>query len=1106
MATKAIYEVDAKRLISEHFPEATVSGKALENRFKAVQITKNTNQSLITQQYPWLQSESLIAKPDQLIKRRGKLGLITINKKFEEASGWVNERLEKPFTIGSTVGNLKSFIVEPFVPHEDKHELYLAIFSNRTGDEILFYHQGGVDVGDVDAKASKLQIDINGNCEHETVKTELLQKLPDSDKELVADLIVQLFTLYRKLYFAYLEINPFVLKDNKIYILDVAAKLDQTAEHMCSRQWGKIDFPSPFGRDNFPEEQYIQELDARSGASLKLTILNENGRIWTMVAGGGASVVYADAICALGGSEELANYGEYSGAPSEQQTYDYARTILGLMTKGEARDDGKLLIVGGGIANFTNVAATFKGIVTALREFQNKILVHKIKIFVRRAGPNYQEGLRIMREVGIELGIPLYVYGPETHMTAICGMAMGKTPIPEVGELKSEGTNFLLSTAGAPAQKTTGLSGANTPKTRSDSSVKSSLRSELLPFSKKLPLFHRKTKSVVYGLQTKAVQGMLDFDFSCSREMPSVCAMVYPFSGDHRQKFYWGHKEILIPVYTKMDDCCRKHPDADVLINFASLRSAEDATLETLKHAQFRTIAIIAEGIPEFNTRKMNAQAKKQGVTIIGPATVGGIKPGCFKIGNTGGMLDNILSSKLYRPGSVAYVSRSGGMSNELNNIISRNTDGVYEGVAIGGDRYPGTVFMDHIMRYEQDENAKMIVVLGEVGGIEEYDICEAIKSGQITKPLVAWCIGTCGSMFKSEVQFGHAGACANSDKETSVAKNEELKISGAFVPESFDHLPEMIKQIYLQEVESGNIIPKPEVPPPTVPMDYNWAKELGLIRKPATFMTSITDERGQELIYAGMKISKIFEENIGIGGVLGLLWFQKRLPEYASKFIEMCLIVTADHGPAVSGAHNTIVCARAGKDLVSSLTSGLLTIGPRFGGALDGAAQMFTEAYDKGLLPHEFVTESKKSKKLIMGIGHRIKSINNPDKRVEIIKNYVLEKFPQCPVLKYALEVEKVTTSKKPNLILNVDGCIAVCFVDLLRSCGSFTRQEGDEYIANGCLNALFVLGRSMGFIGHYLDQKRLKQGLYRHPWDDISYVLPEAEETGAATGAEQH
>ena len=254
------------------------------------------------------------------------------------------------------------------------------------------------------------------------------------------------------------------------------------------------------------------------------------------------------------------------------------------------------------------------------------------------------------------------------------------------------------------------------------------------------------------------------------------------------------------------------------------------------------------------------------------------------------------------------------------------------------------------------------------------------------------------------------------------------------------------------------------------------------------------------------MPISKIFEENLGIGGVLGLLWFQKRLPDFATKFIEMCMIVTADHGPAVSGAHNTIVCARAGKDLVSSLTSGLLTIGPKFGGALDGAAEMFTAAFDQGLLPMEFVNDSKKKKKLIMGIGHRIKSINNPDKRVEIIKNYVLEAFPACPVLKYALEVEKCTTSKKPNLILNVDGCIAVCFVDLLRSSGSFTKEEADEYIKNGVLNALFVLGRSMGFIGHYLDQKRLKQGLYRHPWDDISYVMPELETNTQPTGSEQH
>merc|ERR1711865_329231 len=136
-------------------------------------------------------------------------------------------------------------------------------------------------------------------------------------------------------------------------------------------------------------------------------------------------------------------------------------------------------------------------------------------------------------------------------------------------------------------------------------------------------------------------------------------------------------------------------------------------------------------------------------------------------------------------------------------------------------------------------------------------------------------------------------------------------------------------------------------------------------------------------------------------------------------------------------------------------------------------------------------VKEMRKQNKLIMGIGHRIKSLTNPDKRVEIIKNYALEHFDDNSILLFALAVEKVTTKKKANLILNVDGCIAVCFVDLLEKCGAFTVTEADELLESGCLNGLFVLGRSMGFIGHYLDQKRLKQPLYRHPTDDISYIM---------------
>ncbi|KAI5864436.1 citrate synthase [Durotheca rogersii] len=611
-------------------------------------------------------------------------------------------------------------------------------------------------------------------------------------------------------------------------------------------------------------------------------------------------------------------------------------------------------------------------------------------------------------------------------------------------------------------------------------------------------LFSSKTRCFVYGLQNRAVQGMLDFDFICKRPTPSVAGIIYTFGGQFVSKMYWGTSETLLPVYQETAKAVAKHPDVDVVVNFASSRSVYTSTLELMEYPQIKTIAIIAEGVPERRAREIAHVARQKGVTIIGPATVGGIKPGSFKIGNTGGMMDNIVASKLYRKGSVGYVSKSGGMSNELNNIISQNTDGVYEGIAIGGDRYPGTTFIDHMLRYQKDPECKILLLLGEVGGVEEYKVIDAVKKGVITKPIVAWAIGTCASMFKTEVQFGHAGSFANSQLETAAMKNKQMKEAGFYVPDTFEDLPQTLKAVYDKLVAEKTIIPQPEPVVPKIPIDYSWAQELGLIRKPAAFISTISDDRGQELLYAGMPISDVFREDIGIGGVMSLLWFRRRLPDYATKFLEMVLMLTADHGPAVSGAMNTIITTRAGKDLISSLVSGLLTIGSRFGGALDGAAEEFSKAADNGLSPREFVDTMRKQNKLIPGIGHRIKSRNNPDLRVELVKEYVLAKFPSHKLLDYALAVETVTTSKKDNLILNVDGCVAVCFVDLMRSCGAFSGEEAEDYMKMGVLNGLFVLGRSIGLIAHYLDQKRLRTSLYRHPWDDITYLLPTLAKNG--------
>jgi len=165
--------------------------------------------------------------------------------------------------------------------------------------------------------------------------------------------------------------------------------------------------------DQSPEEKAIAEADAKSGASLKLTILNPMGRIWTMVAGGGASVVYADTIADLAGDvSELANYGEYSGGPTTGETKFYADTLFDLMTRHKdpkGRD-----------------AKTFTGIIQSFEEYADKLKEHNTHIYVRRGGPNYEKGLKDIKEAADRLGLNIEVYGPETHVTDIVRMALKK--------------------------------------------------------------------------------------------------------------------------------------------------------------------------------------------------------------------------------------------------------------------------------------------------------------------------------------------------------------------------------------------------------------------------------------------------------------------------------------------------------------------------------------------------------------------------------------------------------------------------------------------------------------------------------------------------------
>ncbi|MRI83794.1 MAG: ATPase [Nitratiruptor sp.] len=436
MAQKAIREYDGKRLFAKHWKDYF---QGLEYPFESVLVT--SGEELLKKaeepEYSWLKEKPLVVKPDMLFGKRGKnnLVLFKIEKpgdvKLEDAAKWIDEKRSQETTLLSgQKGVLTHFIVEPFTPHSQEEEYYIAATTLDENYDVLYMSaEGGMEVEENWDKVVEVKIPIDAKEEEidRLIEENIPKDIPADRREQFAQFAKAFYKFFRDLNFAYLEINPIVLQGNKAYLLDLVARLDDTAGFLMRDKWGDIDFPTPFGMpEKSPEEKAIAEADAKSGASLKLTVLNPKGRIWTLVAGGGASVVYADTIADLaGGVEDLANYGEYSGGPTTDETRFYTETVLDLMTREkdpQGRD--KILIIGGAIANFTDVAKTFTGIIQAFEKYADKMKDVGTRIYVRRGGPNYEKGLKDIKEAADRLGLPIKVFGPETHITDIVRMAL----------------------------------------------------------------------------------------------------------------------------------------------------------------------------------------------------------------------------------------------------------------------------------------------------------------------------------------------------------------------------------------------------------------------------------------------------------------------------------------------------------------------------------------------------------------------------------------------------------------------------------------------------------------------------------------------------------
>ncbi|MBI3984837.1 MAG: hypothetical protein HY344_02730 [Candidatus Levybacteria bacterium] len=587
----------------------------------------------------------------------------------------------------------------------------------------------------------------------------------------------------------------------------------------------------------------------------------------------------------------------------------------------------------------------------------------------------------------------------------------------------------------------------------------------------------RQTKGniVTIGSYPGIIQSILDFDYLVGKKEPSISLIIA--SGRNYERYFWGKKEILIPVVSSFKDLPdEKKQNLSFFINLSSARRVLSSTKEILESLPSLLGGVIfAENVPEKHSLELYEFSKNKNKFIIGPSSVGLVIPEVLKLGPIGGIdVRQLIDSSLLSSGSVAVFSASGGMTGELIRIVANSGKNISFSLSFGGDRFPITTPSDAFMSAQNDSKTKAIVYFGELGGVDEYEIADLIKTKKITKPTFCFIAGSISEIFETPPQFGHAKAMAKNQNETARAKKEALKNAGATVYETF---PEFVRQITNAPLERVKTT-----------TDYSRIRSMEQ-RKKALISTTISKDEDGNVKILNEDLLKFAKQNSFAAIVASLFLGKKIKSRQLEDFVDFVLRLLVDHGPYVSGALNTIVASRAGRDLVSSLSSGLLTIGSRFGGAINQAADNWLKGVTEGWNAADFVEHFVRQKIYISGIGHKKYRLDMPDPRVSEILNFS-HKLSKKRFSGFAKEVEKVTTGKKANLILNVDGAIAAVLLDILSEKEGYSDKDLGELIDTEFFNALFVISRSVGFIAHFLDQKRLDEGLLRLDEDMVSAI----------------
>jgi succinyl-CoA synthetase alpha subunit len=527
-------------------------------------------------------------------------------------------------------------------------------------------------------------------------------------------------------------------------------------------------------------------------------------------------------------------------------------------------------------------------------------------------------------------------------------------------------------------------------------------------------------------------------------------------------------KVFGLPVFDTVHQAVAVLGQVDISVLFVPASAMKAAALEAID-AGVKLLVLVADRVPVWDAMEIAAAGSAKGARFLGPNTLGVASPGRGILGMIGGRAESAREwFKPPLPGGtgVGVVSRSGGMGTSTAYYVGQSGVRISAIVHVGGDAVLGLRLSEVAEMLEADPATDAVVVFGEIGGTQEEDLAASMKSGRVTKPVVAY-IG--GKAARGGTRFSHAGAIIEGNTGTHAGKVAALREAGAVVVESFGDLPEAVV---------GALRPR---------------GSLSLMtdaERRAVWTTAITRVEPNRVAVRGHDIAGLMGR-VTFGAAVYLILTGRMPDDRVGRLLDAILVSSIDHGATPPSCLAARTVASTGGSLSQSVAAGIMSINRHHGGAIEDAARylggLIARAQREGLtldaVAADEVSRIKAEGERVPGFGHRV---HTRDPRTARLFELAAEAEVGSGSSHVAASraVERAFAAAGKPLPINVDGAIGAILADL----GLEPRV----------FNGIFMIARTPGLVAHVVEEQTREKPMRRIDPVNHAYDGP----TGPAPG----